>query len=322
MESERVGDTSSVSWHGMTLLLFSDVLLKLELLDIMLKTMHYKIQNEIKEADFVAVVADDTTDVSNHFENVVVFRYIVSSKVVERFWSFCDMPQGDAETISSNVLNCLKSNFPGSHDKQKLVAQCYDGASVMSGQHRGVQNIVKDAYPNAHYVHCYAHQLNLILQQAVSQITSIRVYFATLNVFSVFFSRSPKGVSCLDDCVARRIPRSVQTRWNFHSRILSTVFEHKDDWRKCFEVIIKTWKREQVSVCETSGLLHWLQDRNFSIYLNFLHQLMPQVDILYAQLQKCQVCSTFIQTCLQNFVKSINNLGEKIQMSFTIPRVL
>ena len=31
-------------------------------------------------------------------QNVVVFRYIVSSKVVERFWSFCDMPQGDAET--------------------------------------------------------------------------------------------------------------------------------------------------------------------------------------------------------------------------------
>ena len=151
----------------------------------MFKTMQCKIQNEINEADFVAVIADDTTDVSNHFQNVVVFRYIVSSKVAERFWSFCDMPQGDAETMSSNVLNCLNSILPSSHDKQKLVAQCYDGASVMSGQHRGVQSIVKEAYPNVHYVHCYAHQLNLILQQAVSQITGIRVFFANLNAFSV-----------------------------------------------------------------------------------------------------------------------------------------
>ena len=151
----------------------------------MFKTMQCKIQNEINEADFVAVIADDTTDVSNHFQNVVVFRYIVSGKVVERLWSFCDMPQGDAETMSSNVLNCLNSIIPSSHDKQKLVAKCYDGASVMSGQQRGVQSIVKDAYPNAHYVHCYAHQLNLILQHAVSQITSIRVFFANLNAFSV-----------------------------------------------------------------------------------------------------------------------------------------
>ena len=46
--------------------------------------------------------------------------------------------------------------------------------------------------------------------------------------------------------------------------------------------------------------------------MNFFHQLMPHVDILYAQLQEHQVCSTFIQTCLQNFVKSINNVREKI----------
>ena len=58
--------------------------------------------------------------------------------------------------------------------------------------------------------------------------------------------------------------------------------------------------------------LHRLRDRKFSIYLNFFHQLMPHVDILYAQLQEHQVCSTFIQTCLQNFVKYINNVREKI----------
>ena len=39
---------------------------------------------------------------------------------------------------------------------------------------------------------------------------------------------------------------------------------------------------------------------------------MPHVDILYAQLRKRQVCSTFMQTCLQNFVMSINNVREKI----------
>ena len=180
-----------------------------ELLDIMFKTLQSIIQKEIEQADFVAVIADDTTDVSNHLQNVVVFRYIVSGKVVERFWSFCDLPQGNAENISTNVISCLNSILPGVHDKQKLVAQCYDGASVMSGQHRGVQSIVKEAYPNDHYAHCYAHQLNLVLQQATSQFDSVRVFFAHLNAFSVFFSHSTKRVSCLDATVAIRIPRSA-----------------------------------------------------------------------------------------------------------------
>ena len=84
---------------------------------------------------------------------------------------------------------------------------------------------------NAHYVHCYAHQLNIVLQQATSQIGSVGVFFSHLDALSVFFSHSTKRVSCLDDCVAIRILRSVQTRWTFKSRIVSTVFGHKGDVR-------------------------------------------------------------------------------------------
>ena len=159
----------------------------------------------------MAVIADDTTDVSNHLQNVVVFRYIVSGKVVGRFWTFCDLPQGNAENVSANVISCLN---------------------------RGVQSIVREACPNAHYAHCYAHQLNPVLQQATSQIDSVRVFFAHLNPLSVFFSHSTKRVSCLDDC--------VQTRWNFDSRIVSTVFEHKDDLKECFNRIVNTWKRTKL----------------------------------------------------------------------------
>lgn len=43
------------------------------------------IKKEIKESDFLAVISDDTTDVSNHSQNVVAFRYIKDKTVVERF---------------------------------------------------------------------------------------------------------------------------------------------------------------------------------------------------------------------------------------------
>ena len=151
----------------------------------------------------------------------------------------------------------------------------------MSGQHRGVQSIVKKHIP--------------LLIMFIAMLTSSILFFNRLfhkllvlecslqiSVHSQFFSHSQKRESCLDDCVARKIPRSVQTRLNFHIRIVSTV-EQKDDLRKCFHLMNNIRKRDKVSVCEASGLLHWLQHRNCSIYLNFFHQFMPHVDTLYAQ---------------------------------------
>ena len=287
-----------------------------ELLDIMLKITKADIQMEIKEAKFLAVISDDTTDVSNHIQNVVVFRYIVSGQVVERFWSFNSMQQGDAETVSDSILACLNTVLPKDEDKTNLIAQCYDGASVMSGHERGVQTIVKQSYPNAHYVHCYAHQLNLVLQQAVSQISQIRLFFANLNGFSVFFSRSPKRMAYLDKCVGKRLPRSVQTRWNFQSRIVATVSQYKDDLIECFKDIISNWKGDQITVREANGLLQCLEDRNFLVFLSFFSKLMPHVEILYAQLQKRQIDPVFINNCMKNFVQAINNERDKIPLIF------
>jgi hypothetical protein len=44
-----------------------------------------------------------------------------------------------------------------------IVAQAYDGASVMSGKDNGVQKQVRDIHPAALYVHCMAHKLNLVI---------------------------------------------------------------------------------------------------------------------------------------------------------------
>ena len=90
------------------------------------------------------------------------------------------------------------------------------------------------------FIQCYAHQLNLVLQQATSQIDSVRVSFAHLYALSVFLFHSTKRVSSLVDCVAIRIPRSVQTRWNFKIRIVFTFFGRKDNLKECFKKAIHT----------------------------------------------------------------------------------
>ncbi len=278
-----------------------------ELLDIMYDVTTWKIKNEVKDAMFLSVISDDTTDISNQSQIVVVFRYVLKGRVFERFWSFSSISEANAQNLSGNIISCLEHVLPNSDDDHKLVAQCYDGASVMRGDQRGVKTIVQNKYQNAYYVHCYAHQLNLVLQQAVSRIAKVKLFFANLNGFSSFFSRSPKRTAYLDKSVSRRVPRSSQTRWNFGSRLVNTIFTYKAAFTECLEDIIETWSGDQTTIREANGLLNFLKDREFLIMLKFFQRIMSHVDILYAQLQKRQVDPIFIGRSMNAFVTAINS---------------
>lgn len=72
------------------------------------------------------------------------------------------------------------------------MGQGYDGASVMSGVYSGVQKHIKDLQPNAQYVHCATHNLNLVINDAVSSCVEIQVFFATLKNLYNFFGNSIK----------------------------------------------------------------------------------------------------------------------------------
>ena len=96
----------------------------------------------------------------------------------------------------------------------------------MSGIRTGVQTRIKEVYKNAHFVHCYAHQLNLILSQATSQNRSVRLFFNDLSAIPTYFSRSPLRITELEN-VSGRVPKPSSTRWNFQSRTVNAVHEHK-----------------------------------------------------------------------------------------------
>ena len=86
--------------------------------------------------------------------------------------------------------------------KDILGGQTYDGASLMSGHLSGLQKCVLDKYPMALFVHCYAHVLNLMLQQGLQSIKQCRIFFLTLSGLAAFFSKSSKRTQALKEFVA------------------------------------------------------------------------------------------------------------------------
>ena len=83
-------------------------------------------------------------------------------------------------------LGCLK----------KLITQTYDGAAVMSGELNGVQAKVKDSAPDAIFIHCLAHKLNLVLIQAALHIQNAIYFFQPLEDYCHSLHHRQKELQC------------------------------------------------------------------------------------------------------------------------------
>jgi hypothetical protein len=95
----------------------------------------------------------------------------------------------------------------------QLVGQGYDGAAVMSGAQNGLQQLMKEKYTLAKYIHCVAHRLNLVISDIFKDalLSNCRIFIATLEGFPSYFS-SPRRVVVLMLFTKKRLPANCKTR--------------------------------------------------------------------------------------------------------------
>ena len=81
-------------------------------------------------------------------------------KTVERFLAIKHVP----DTTSASLKKALLEVF-AKHGLvvARLRGQGYDGASNMRGEFNGLQKLIRDENPYAFYIHCFAHQLQLVV---------------------------------------------------------------------------------------------------------------------------------------------------------------
>lgn len=279
-----------------------------DLLQCMLEVCREKITMEISDSKYLAFIAEETTDVASKFQMVIVLRYVNCGSPVERFWGFINPEQHDSMSLTAcicSVIDPLLQNNPN-----KLVAQAYDGAVVMSDRDGGVQSKIQKMYPMAYFVHCYAHHLNLILSQAVSHNTQVRVFFSNVDDIVHFFSNSPQQVKVLSDIVGEDI------LWDFRNRAINVIYEHKPLLIECMQQIQVQFSNAKV-INQASSIERMLLDDIFNFWLNIFHNIMPHVDDLHNQLQTdtlnmSNAIATF-DMCIQNIREDIERIIYKSQ---------
>ena len=96
-----------------------------------------------------------------------------------KLYGFCEINNPNADGIAKTAKAFLENL---GIDFSKLRGQGYDGASVMSGIHGGVQKLIKDMVKSpVLFVHCGCHNLNLVVNDAATSLATSENFFAILR---------------------------------------------------------------------------------------------------------------------------------------------
>ncbi|XP_040024980.2 zinc finger MYM-type protein 1 [Gasterosteus aculeatus] len=125
----------------------------------------------------------------------------------------------------------------------KCVAQRYDGAAVMSGSTGGVQVHFRRLHPEAIYVHCYAHELNLVLCHTCRAVSEAVELFNLLECVYSFFSTSRVNHHKFEEAQSKLGLTAVElvqlsnTRWACQLRSINAILETLPAIFECLSAI-------------------------------------------------------------------------------------
>lgn len=262
------------------------------------------IKNELKQCIFYSVQIDDTTDITQKTQCSVILRYITNkSELVERFFGFYDVSEDRSAEGLFNLITSLLQEF---NIENKLVGQCYDGASVMAGNLNGLQARIKELAPNALFIHCLAYRLNLVLQYGCNNNQECRIFFANMTGIGAYFHNSTFRTNVVDSIIGKRVPQFVQTRWASRSKILHLIVKEWKNFKIVFETIINDPKSSAESICGSTGHLKSLKCFKFAFLAHMFSDIFLITDNLFNTLQNK---SFDIEYCL----RKINSTCELIK---------
>ena len=136
-----------------------------EIIKICGNTILRQLLVDIRAANYFSLIADEATDISHNEQICIAVRWVDSSYTIhEAALGVVELPDTKANTLFSVIKDSLlRFSLPITN----CIGQAYDGASNMSGVRNGVQALMKKEADTCLYVHCFAHSLNLSIQDVV-----------------------------------------------------------------------------------------------------------------------------------------------------------
>ena len=169
-----------------------------ELIKLMGNELLRQLLTRIREATWFSILADETTDIANDEQLSLSIRWVTKDyEIHEDFIGLVHVPRITSNVISAAIKDILiRCSLPISQCR----GQGYDGASNMMGHLNGVTKQIQEEEATAISIHCFAHCLNLCLQDVAKKTQPVRNALNLVWEISKLINYSPKRSLIFEKC--------------------------------------------------------------------------------------------------------------------------
>ena len=165
-----------------------------EIISITSEIVRSKVMHEVRSSDGECYIincdgtcdkntmtCDGTRDKNNVEELSIIVRFVKDGESMERLLQMTPLGELDAQSMATKILSVFETS--GFH-VNRIISQCYDGASIVSGVCGGVQELIQHRLKKViPCIHCLDHQLHLVVVHALEVVVrALEVVVRALEV--------------------------------------------------------------------------------------------------------------------------------------------
>ena len=227
-----------------------------------------------------------------------------AAKINETFLAFVHTTDSTARGLAGIVATWLLDH---GFDLAKIRGQGYDGASVMSGKVGGVQKLFRDIVKRhtggvealVPFVHCAAHNLNLVINDAAEATVEGVGFFGTISEIFNFFGRSLNRWAELalteDGLKKLKLKKLCATRWASRIEAVRALENRYTDILKVLSRISLTTK-DAKERADATGLRKHMENFDFVVCIIVWERVLTS---LYRVSQKLQATNTDLSVSIR-----------------------
>ncbi|XP_050386958.1 uncharacterized protein LOC126803220 [Argentina anserina] len=298
-----------------------------EILNILANKVRMHIRGEVGDSRF-CILVDEAQDSAHKEQMAIILRFVDKEGfLTERFFDIVMVEDTTAETLHQEISKVLLHH---NLQVERLRGQGYDGASNMRGEWNGLQALFMRDCSYAYYVHCFAHQLQLVLVAASKKVDPIWKFFSSLSSIVNVICASPKRhtefhvaqVMHITELVIAgergtgrglnqigTLHRPGATRWGSHFTSVCDLIDKYDATCTVLEFIMDDKTTESLRA-EADGAYNAIRSFQFIFILHLLKKMMGLTDILCQKLQQKSQDILNAMNLVEITVNSLHKLRE------------
>ncbi|KAI3673345.1 hypothetical protein L6452_39463 [Arctium lappa] len=253
--------------------------------------------------DVFSLLVDESSDISKKEQMAVVLRYVKCVIVKERFVGIVHVMDTSVVSLKSAIESLFAEH---GLSMKKVRGQGYDGASNMRGQFNGLKALIMRENSSAYYVHCFAHQLQLVVVEVAHKYIEVGKFFDMIATLMNVVCASCKRADMVRESQKEKVQEAIgngeietgiglnqelslgrpgDTRWGSHYKTLKHLV---DLFPSVIEVLdyVENACDKPSSQRQANDLQIFFQSFDLVFYLHLMLHILGLTDSLSQALQR------------------------------------